>query len=70
MDRSEQYEIWGQTEVPGRWDLLAAFFDFELARAVAGARTSRVRLIRVTYEEGKPAEREVLAEVGNIRSEP
>jgi hypothetical protein len=67
MERFEQYEVWAQ-QGEG-WELAAAFRDFEVARAVALAR-SRVRLIRATYEAGQLRGSEVLAELGTVRGEP
>jgi hypothetical protein len=71
MDRFEQYEIWGL--LPGnssRWQLVAAFHDFEVASAVAARRGRGVRLVRAVYEDGKLAEQHVLAEVGSTRENP
>ncbi|HXZ80559.1 MAG TPA: hypothetical protein VEG30_11555 [Terriglobales bacterium] len=68
MARFQQYEIMHQTG--NRWELLATFHDFALAQGLAQSRGSRVRLMRVTYEDSIPVEQEVIAEVGAIRTEP
>jgi arginine/ornithine N-succinyltransferase beta subunit len=65
MPRSEQYEVWLQHG--GRWEFLASFLDFEIAKAMAGKRSSRVRLLLVTYEGNKKVGEEVLAEIGAVR---
>lgn len=68
MARYEQYEIWAMNS--DKWELLASFANFEVANAMARNRSTRVRLIRATYEEGKPVEQEILAEVGATRQTP
>lgn len=71
MDRFEQYEIWGL--VPGndsRWQLVAAFRDFEVASAVAARRGRGVRLVHAIYEDGRLTEQQVLAQVGSTRESP
>ncbi len=66
MARLEQFEVWVFQN--NRWELIAAFFDFDTASAVASNRNSRVRLIHATYENGQPIDKEILAEIGQIRS--
>ncbi len=68
MSRFEQYEIWEFNH--GRWEFIASFREFEVANGLARRRTYRVRLMRVTYESGKPIEEQVLAETGATRLEP
>ncbi|HMK29679.1 MAG TPA: hypothetical protein VK473_08360 [Terriglobales bacterium] len=68
MARFQQYEIMHQTG--NRWELLATFHDLSLAQGLAQNRGSRVRLMRVTYEDSTAVEQEVIAEVGATRSEP
>lgn len=68
MARFEQYELWEFNH--GRWQLVAAFRDFDLASVMARRRSYRVRLMRVTYEEGKPVQQEVLTDIGATREEP
>ncbi len=46
---------------------MASFADFDLANTLARRRTYRVRLMHVVYEEGKPVEQDVLAEIGATR---
>jgi hypothetical protein len=53
-----------------RWDFVASFQDFEVAYAVAQNRSSRVRLLKVTYEGTALVAQEVIAEVGATRQEP
>lgn len=68
MAQWEQYEVWVQQGES--WEFAAAFGDFDVARAVAKARSSRVRLVRATYDGNKLVSSEVLAEVGAVRGEP
>ena len=68
VDHWEQFEIWRLNGE--RWELVAAFHDFELANAVAMQRSSRIRLVHTVYEGGKLVEKEVLMEVGAPRTEP
>jgi hypothetical protein len=66
MARYEQFEVWVHKD--GRWEMVAAFLEFEVANALARARTSRVRLIQATYENGKQVSSDVLAEIGDTRT--
>ena len=68
MDHSEQFEVWRLNGE--RWELVAAFADFDLANAVAMNRSSRMRLVHTVYQDGKLVEKEVLMEVGAPRTEP
>jgi hypothetical protein len=68
VDHWEQFEVWRLNGE--RWELVAAFQDFELANAVAMKRSSRIRLVHTIYEGGKLVEKEVLMEVGAPRTEP
>jgi len=54
----------------GRWEFVASFLEFEVAHALAKNRSERVRLLKVTYENGAPVEQEVIAEVGATREQP
>jgi hypothetical protein len=54
----------------GRWEFVASFLAFEVAYALTKNRTERVRLLKVTYENGAPVEQEVIAEVGATREQP
>ena len=67
MARWEQFEVWTQNG-SNRWEMIAAFSDFEIASAVARNRSSKMRLIHAIYESGKVLERDVLAEVGATRT--
>jgi len=53
-----------------RWEFVASFLDFEVAYAVAKNRNERVRLLKVTYENGTAVQQEMIAEVGVTREEP
>lgn len=53
-----------------RWEFVACFLEFEVAYAVAKNRNNRVRLLKVTYEDGKAVEQEIIAEVGVTREQP
>jgi hypothetical protein len=68
MPRFEQYEVWEFNQ--GRWELVAAFPDFEFANLMARRRHYRVRLMRVVYEDGKVIQQEVLSEIGTTRDKP
>ncbi len=65
MSRFEQYEVWELNH--GRWELVAAFRDFEIASVLAHRRTYRVRLMRVIYENGEPVQQDILTEIGATR---
>lgn len=68
MAQWEQYEIWG---VNGeKWQLEASFHDFDVASAVARARSARVRLIHAVYEGNQRGREDVLAELGMTREHP
>lgn len=58
---TEHFEVW----VPdlGDWRFKALFRDFNVAWVVAGARAGPVRIVRAMYENGKQAERKVVAEL-------
>lgn len=65
MDRCEQYQVWAQKS--GRWEMVAAFSDFEIASALARTYSSRMRLIHAVYEGNKIVEQDVLVELGATR---
>jgi hypothetical protein len=68
MNDFEQYEVWAIAPEGGkRWQMVAAFQEFEVASAVASQRGERVRLVRAVYKDGKVAEQHVIAEVGKVR---
>ena len=68
MDRFEQFEIWAtRPDSVSRWEMVAAFHDFEVAAAVASRRGRRVRLVQSIYEANKLVKQEVIAEVGDTR---
>ncbi len=66
MARLEQFEVWVYQN--NRWELVAAFFDFDTASAVARNRKARVKLVHATYENGQMVSQETLAEIGSIRT--
>jgi len=68
MARWEQYEIWVQNGV--KWEMLASFQDFELASVVARNRSSKMKLMLATYEDGTVVAKDVIAELGTTRAEP
>ena len=68
MDRFQQFEVWQMNE--GKWEFVSSFTEFEVAQSVAMNRKSRVRLLKVTYENGASVEQEMIAEVGETRGEP
>ncbi len=65
MARFEQYEVWEFNT--GRWELIAAFRDFDIASVLAHRRSYRVRLMRVIYENGEPVQQDILTEIGATR---
>jgi 1,2-phenylacetyl-CoA epoxidase PaaB subunit len=67
MEQWEQYEIWAPGSSESRWQLVAAFHDFDIASAVAKARGSHVRLIHAKYVDGKLAEQQVILDLGKTR---
>ncbi len=68
MMRFVQYELW----VPSaeRWQMIASFREFDVAYAVARRHGTRVRLMQVTYDSGKPVEQEMIADFDIMRDEP
>ncbi|MGZ4816534.1 MAG: hypothetical protein ACXVZV_14050 [Terriglobales bacterium] len=68
MARFQQFEVWQMNR--GRWEFVASFLEFEVAYAVAKNRNDRVRLLKVTYEDGTAVQQEVIAEVGTTREQP
>jgi hypothetical protein len=68
MARFEQYEVWEFND--DRWEMVASFRDLDLANAMARRRSYRVRLVRVTYEDGKTVQQEVLTDIGATREKP
>ena len=68
MARFEQYEICAQNG--DKWELSSAFHDFDVASAVARARSTRVRLMQVTYVDGEAVETHIIAEIGGLREHP
>ncbi len=68
LARFEQYEIC--TQNGEKWELSSAFHDFDVASAVARARSTRVRLMQVTYVDGEAVETRVIAEIGGLREQP
>ncbi len=68
MARFQQYEVWQMMD--GKWEFVSSFPEFEIAYSIARNRKSRVRLLKVTYENGAAVEQEMIAEVGDTRREP
>lgn len=61
----EQFEV---LQLNGdKWELVAAFGDFELANGVARNRQARMRLVHATYDGGKQISQDVLADLGTTR---
>ena len=67
MPRLEQFEVWIFQN--NRWEMIAAFFDFDTAQAVASNRKARVKLVHASYENGQMVGQETIAEIGDIRSQ-
>lgn len=53
-----------------KWEFVSSFPEFEVAYSVAKNRKAKVRLLKVTYEDGVSREQEVIAEVGETRGQP
>ncbi len=71
MARWEQYEVWILPEGKGaRWEMIAAFTDFEVASALAMRRNRQMRLIHCIYEGSRQVEQHILAEFGDTRPHP
>lgn len=68
MSRWEQYEIWVRNG--DNWELIAAFADLGVAQSIAHRRRSGWRLVHAVMEEGKPVQRDTLAEIGAVREHP
>lgn len=66
MANWEQFQVWVQ--VNDRWELLAAFEDFEVASSVAKNYSTRIRLVHAVYEDEVLKSQDVLAEIGNTRA--
>ena len=62
----EQFEVW--VREGGKWQMIAAFHDFDVASAVARNRSSEMRLIHAVYQNGKLVSQDVLAELGATRT--
>jgi len=65
LARFDQYEVWELNH--GKWELIAAFRDFDVANVLAHRRSYRVRLMHVVYEDNKPFQQDVLTEIGATR---
>ena len=63
--RWEHFEVWA--EKAGKWEMVGAFSDFDVASAVARNYTYRMRLLHAVFEDGKKVQEEVLAELGSTR---
>jgi hypothetical protein len=66
LARWEQFQVWIQAG--DRWELLAAFEDFEVASSVAKNYSTRIRLVHAVYEDEVLRSQDVLAEIGNTRA--
>ena len=66
--RCEHFEVWA--EKSGKWEMVAAFADMDVAAAVARNYTYRMRLLHAVFEDGKRVEEQVLAELGTTRQKP
>lgn len=64
----QQYELWAEKK--GQWGRVASFREFDLASTLLRNYKYRMRLVRVSYQDGAPVLNEVLAEVGATRREP
>ena len=67
VDKFQQYEVWQMADE--HWDLVSSFQEFDPAYAITRNRKRHVRLLKVTYEQGHSIAQEVIAEVGEPRSD-
>lgn len=65
MTPVEQFEV--LTLNGGKWELVAAFREFDLANEVARTRSANVRLVRRTYENGKQVSEDIILDLGATR---
>jgi hypothetical protein len=65
MTPVEQFEV--LTLNGDRWELVAAFHEFDLANEVARNRSANVRLVRRTYENGKQISEDIILDLGATR---
>lgn len=68
MPEWQQYELWAEKK--GQWGKVASFREFDLASTLLRNYKYRMRLVRVSYQDGAPVLNEVLAEVGATRRVP
>ena len=68
MSEWHQYELWAEKK--GQWGKVASFREFDLASTLLRNYKYRMRLVRVSYQDGAPVLNEVLAEVGATRRVP
>jgi hypothetical protein len=66
--RWEHFEVWA--DKTGKWELVGAFLDHEVAAAVAKNYTYRLRIVHAVFEDGTRVKEEVLAELGSTREHP
>lgn len=66
--RWEHFEVWAEKN--GKWEMVGAFADFDVASAVARNYAYRMRLLHAVFEEDKRVQEEVLAELGTTRKKP
>lgn len=67
MERFEQFEVWESNN--GKWSLIGAFRDFDIANALAHRRSYRVRLTRAVYQDNQAVQQDVLTEIGATRQD-
>ena len=66
--RTEMFEVWA--DKAGKWEIVGAFADLDVASAVARNYTYRMKLLHVVFEDGKRVQEDVLAELGSTRNQP
>jgi hypothetical protein len=64
----QTYEVWAEKK--GQWGKVASFREFDLASTVLRNYKYRMKLVRVSYQDGAPVLNEVLVEVGATRRQP
>lgn len=63
--RWEHFEVWADKK--GRWELIGAFLDHDVASAVARNYTYRMKVVHAVFEDGKRIEEQTLVELGSTR---
>jgi hypothetical protein len=66
--RWDHFEVWA--DKAGKWELVGAFLELDVASAVARNYRYRIKIIHAFFEDGKRVEEQTLAQLGSTREEP